>query len=121
MREETIDITAHADKVMRDIAVEYGYDDSRKMSQMPGILVPCGFGTGKYSFVVRTALTHDFMALIGMNFYRNRSDIPAGMEDEYIPLEMAERMAKEIPEKVKGIGKVLFDNNDKPPSSTEWE
>lgn len=116
-----VGVAKRADAVMREIAGEYGYNDSRKMSQMPGILVPCGFGTGEYSFVVRTALTPDFMALIGMNFYIKESDIPVGMQDEYIPLEMAERMAKEIPERVGEIERVIFDNNGKPPSSTEWE
>lgn len=119
MTHESIGQCQEADLAMREIAEQYGFNDSRKCSQMPGILIPNSFGiTGNRSFVVRPAWTHDFMAIIGMMPYK---ELPLENSEEYFPEEMFMQMATEIPKRVKGISRVILDSTDKPPASTEWE
>lgn len=117
MTRNVIEQSQEADLVMREIAEKYGYNDSRKCSQMPGILIPSSFGEkGKRSFVIRPSWTHDFMAIIGM--IPHKGSLPS---EEYIPEEMFFEMADQIPKRVNGISKVILDASDKPPASTEWE
>ena len=119
MTHDVIQQAQEADSVMRTIAEKYGFNDSRRCSQMPGILIPSNFGKqGERSFVVRPTWTHDFMAIIGMMPYRT---LPSVNPEEYFPAEMFFEMAEEIPKKVKGISRGILDPSDKPPSSTEWE
>jgi len=113
MTSDVIRQTQEADFVMREIAGKYGFNDSRKCSQMPGVLVPLSFGeSGECSFVVRPIWTYDFMAIIGM--------MPGEGEECFFE-EMFFEMAREIPRRVEGISRVLLDASDKPPASTEWE
>jgi len=120
MTSNVIKQTQEADLIMRNIAEQYGYNDSRKCSQMPGITIPCGFGKEKHrSFVIRPTWTHDFMSIIGMMPYVGHS--PEENSEEFFNEEMFYDMAKEIPEKVEGISRVILDASDKPPASTEWE
>ncbi len=117
MTHDAISQSQEADLIMREIAEKYGYNDSRKCSQMPGILIPSSFGEdGKRSFVIRPSWTHDFMAIIGM--MPHKGTLP---NEEYIPEEMFFDMAKQIPKRVEGISRVILDASDKPPASTEWE
>ncbi len=121
MTHDSIRQCQEADAAMKEIAEEYDYNDSRKCSQMPGILIPNNFGIrGNRSFVVRPAYTHDFMAIIGMMPYKN-GEIPKENPEEFFPEEMFFEMAREIPKRVKGISKIILDTTDKPPASTEWE
>jgi GMP synthase (glutamine-hydrolysing) len=118
MNHESIAQSQSADFLMREIAELYGFNDSRKCSQMPGILIPSNFGNkGKRSFVVRPCYTHDFMAIIGMMPAINENDEPK----EHFPLDMFMQMAKDIPEIDKSIARIILDPTDKPPGSTEWE
>ncbi len=107
------------DKVMRDVAEKYGYNDSRVCSQMPGILIPCGLGDpGKRAYVMRPCWTYDLMAVIGMMPYKEE---PSQYKEEFFPEEMYFEIAEATPRKVKGISRVIIDVSDKPPGSTEWE
>jgi len=109
-----------ADLIMRQISESYGFNDSRRCSQMPGILIPSNFGrAGERSFVIRPVYTHDFMAIIGM--MPNSSQIPKENPEEFFPEEMFLEMAEQIPKEVKGISRIILDASDKPPASTEWE
>lgn len=120
MTRDVIKQSQECDQVMRQIAEKYGYNDSRKCSQMPGILIPSNFGSmGKRSFVIRPTYTHDFMAIIGMMPCKSK-EVPANQE-EFFPEEMFFEMAEQIPKKVGGIAKIILDASDKPPASTEWE
>jgi len=108
------------DYVMRTAAESYGFNDSRRCSQMPGIIIPSSFGKdGQRAFVVRPVLTHDFMAIIGMMPYSGSP--PEEDPEEYFPEEMFLEMAERIPKEVEGISRVILDPTDKPPGSTEWE
>lgn len=107
-----------ADKIMREIAEGYGYHDSRKCSQMPGILAPVGLGKDGLAFVVRMIWTYDFLACIGMMPYKHQ---PRENPEEFFPEEMFFQMAEEIPKKVPGISRVCLDPSDKPKASVEWE
>lgn len=119
MTQDVINQAQEADLIMRRIADQYGYNDSRKCSQMPGILIPCNFGKcGKRSFVIRPVFTYDFMAVIGMIPYSVK---PKRDLEEFFPEEMFFQMVDEIPKKVEGISRIILDPNDKPPASTEWE
>jgi GMP synthase (glutamine-hydrolysing) len=117
MTRDVIRQAQECDAIMREIAGQYGYNDSRKCSQMPGILIPCSFGLeGKRSYVVRPTWTKDFMAIIGM-----MPSVSSIFDEEHFPAEMFYQMAEEIPKRVSGIANVLLDPTDKPPASTEWE
>ncbi len=119
MTHDAIRQALDADFVMRKIAQDYGYDDSRKCAQMPGILIPCNLGErGKRSFVIRPIWTEDFMAIIGM---MPSHSTPSENSEEFFPEDMFFDMARQIPEKVSGISRVILDASDKPPASTEWE
>ena len=119
MTHDVIKQTQHADLIMRKIADDYGFNDARMCSQMPGILIPSSFGKkGKRSFVIRPTWTHDFMAIIGMMPYK---DLPSENPEEFFPEEMFFDMATKIPNEVEGISRVILDASDKPPASTEWE
>ncbi len=116
MTRDVIQQTQEADLIMRDVAERYGYNDSRKCSQMPGSLIPSG--DGQRSFVIRPVWTHDFMAIIGMMPHK---EIPFSDSEEFFPEEMFLEMAERIPNEVTGIDKVILDSSDKPPGSTELE
>lgn len=119
MTREALQQACDADFAMRRIAEAYGYNDSRKCSQMPGILIPCSFGEpDKRSFVIRPTWTHDFMAIIGM---MPAKEMPAVNAEEFFPEQMFFDMVREIKERVPGIARVILDASDKPPASTEWE
>jgi len=120
MDHEAINQAQHCDMIMRHIAETYGYNDSRKCSQMPGILIPSNFGeSGKRSFVIRPVWTHDFMAVIGMIPYSG--SVPEESPEECFPEEMFLKMAEEIKSRSNDIARVILDPSDKPPASTEWE
>jgi GMP synthase (glutamine-hydrolysing) len=119
MAHDVIRQSQECDLIMRQVADEYGYNNSRKCSQMPGILIPCNFGEeGKRSFVIRPTWTRDFMAIIGM---MPCEKAPLSDPEEFFPEEMFFKMADEIKGKTKGIARVILDATDKPPASTEWE
>ena len=119
MTHDVIRQAQEADFIMRQIANQYGYNDSRMCSQMPGILIPSNFGKSrKRSFVIRPVWTHDFMAVIGMMPYKEK---PIEDEEEFFPEEMFLDMEDQIPKKVDGVSRVILDASDKPPASTEWE
>ncbi|MBD3312954.1 hypothetical protein GF345_00770 [Candidatus Woesearchaeota archaeon] len=119
MTQDTIEQWSQGDHIMRQVADQYGFNDSRKCSQMPGIIIPCNFSEpGQRSFVIRPCYTHDFMAIIGMMPYK---DVPSENSEEFFPGDMFMQMAEEIPCKVDGISRVILDPTDKPPGSTEWE
>jgi len=119
MKHDAIKQSQECDLVMRQVAEQYGFNDSRRCSQMVGGLIPCSFGEkGKRSFVVRPVWTHDFMAVIGMMPYKTK---PLSDPEEFFPEEMFFQMTEEIPKKVEGISRVILDSSDKPPASTELE
>jgi len=120
MTHDAIKQSQNCDFFMRDVAKRYGFNDSRKCSQMPGILIPSNFGVkGNRSFVVRPVWTHDFMAIIGMMPYKGAP--PSEDAEEFFPEEMFFEIAEKISKGVEGISRVILDASDKPPASTEWE
>jgi len=86
------------------------YELMRKLSQVPVVSVPIGFGEeGKRSIAIRTFITNDFMT--------GRPAVPGiDMPEEALDV-MTERILAEVP----GIARVMFDLTSKPPGTTEWE
>jgi len=96
-----------ADDHVNTILLKYSL--IRKLSQVPVVLFPVGFGIpGNRSVAIRTFITNDFMtgvpAVPGV-------DIP-----EESVIEMVDAVST-----VKGISRVAYDLTSKPPGTTEWE
>lgn len=89
----------------------------KQIAQMPVVLIPIHFDRDsairlpscQRSVVLRPFLTSDFM-----------TGLPAVPSSDKLPLEVVERMVKEILT-VPGISRVLYDLTSKPPGTTEWE
>lgn len=96
-----------ADDIVNQLLLEY--DLIRKLSQVPVVLFPVGFGIpGNRSIAIRPFITNDFM-----------TGIPA-IPGEDFPEECLEKIIDRVC-KVKGISRVAYDITSKPPGTTEWE
>jgi len=97
-----------ADDIVNQVLFEY--DLVSKLSQVPVILFPIGFGvTGNRSIAIRTFITNDFM-----------TGVPA-VPGKDIPEEALQKMVSRILDEVPGISRVVYDLTAKPPGTTEWE
>ena len=97
-----------ADNIVNQVLLEY--DLVSKLSQVPVILFPIGFGvTGNRSIAIRTFITNDFM-----------TGVPA-VPGKDIPEEALQKMVARILDEVPGISRVVYDLTAKPPGTTEWE
>nr|XP_006812037.1 PREDICTED: GMP synthase [glutamine-hydrolyzing] [Saccoglossus kowalevskii] len=103
-----------ADYLAHKVLTKKGY--SRKISQMPVILIPLHFGRDpllrqpscQRSVVIRTFITADFM-----------TGVPA-VPGNQLPEEVINEMVSQV-KTVPGISRVLYDMTAKPPGTTEWE
>ncbi len=104
---DVIDQLRKADEIVNNVLFEYGL--LKKISQVPVVLFPVGFGEdGKRSVGIRTIITNDFM-----------TGVPA-VPGRDIPEEAIEKMVSGILE-IEGISRVAYDLTSKPPATTEWE
>jgi len=98
-----------ADDIVNQALIKYGL--LRKLSQVPIISFPLGFGIeGARSIAIRTFITNDFM-----------TGVPAVPGSEEMPLEALDEMVGRILSEVNGISRVAYDLTSKPPGTTEWE
>lgn len=105
---EVLDKLRLADDTVNRALIKYGL--VRRLSQVPVVLLPIGFGEkGPFSVVIRPFITNDFM-----------TGVPAAPGSADMPLEAL----KEIVETLQGfdfISRVMYDLTGKPPGTTEWE
>jgi len=79
-------------------------DFYEKIWQFPVVLLPCGFGKGGQSIVLRPIESQDAMTANAVR----------------LPSDFLERMTKRIM-KLPGIDAVFLDLTNKPPATIEWE
>ena len=105
---ENIDQLRQADHIVNQTLSEFNL--IRKLSQVPVISFPLGFGQlGYRSIAIRTFITNDFM-----------TGVPA-IPNKDIPMLALNQMIKRILKQVSGIARVAYDLTSKPPGTTEWE
>lgn len=108
LTQEVVEQLREADAIVNEILAREGL--LTKLSQVPVISIPVGFGTvGNRSIVLRPFMTNDFMT--GLPALPGK-DIP-----EKVVLEIVNRVLAEV----NGISRVLYDLTSKPPGTTEWE
>lgn len=97
-----------ADAIVGDALIRH--DLVRRLSQVPVVMVPVGFGDdSKHSIVIRTFLTNDFM-----------TGVPAVPGGPYLRCEPLEEMVASL-QQLDFVARVMFDLTAKPPGTTEWE
>ncbi|KAF2075452.1 hypothetical protein CYY_003233 [Polysphondylium violaceum] len=97
-----------ADTIVNEKLLQYNL--VRKISQVPVVLFPVGFGIqGNRSIGIRTIITNDFMT--GIPAYPGK-DLPFQCIDECVEL---------IYKNVNNISRVLMDISSKPPATVEIE
>ncbi|CCW66285.1 unnamed protein product [Phytomonas sp. Hart1] len=105
---EVVDKLRIADDIVSRILLDHSL--TRKLSQVPVILLPIGFGkSNSYSIVIRTFITNDFM-----------TGVAATPGTDVMPLSVLEQIVTELL-KLSFVSRVMFDLTSKPPGTTEWE
>ena len=104
---DAIDQLRLADEAVSRLLREH--DLIERLSQVPVISVPLGFGrAGNRSIVIRTFITNDFM-----------TGVPA-TPGQQLPTAILDEMVSAV-SRVDGISRVMYDLTSKPPGTTEWE